>query len=274
MSYAYTRNADPDLITHVELPLLTFGILAERASKGWHKTNADGGELPCPWCGYEHGDVFEYRHAETTQCSECFGEFVVYRECGCETTAERGARGPRFICVDPLDVNVDDGLEGHPAPACALARLAPPLRIEGCTDFEPEHPECVGSRTIAPLPLPEWRGTPVPETWATFGWPAWVPERVWRRVIENCASPRAWLVAMRDHGYPPLGERLTLAREGRTGGPLSPLDTVTGRFVPPTHYGGSGLLVFRDGRTWPATNVSMHPIPYVSRGPYYRACAR
>ncbi|MEH3135376.1 MAG: hypothetical protein PGN30_10290 [Mycolicibacterium neoaurum] len=88
---------------------------------------------------------------------------------------------------------------------------------------------------------PDW----IPETWAEYQWPEWVPTQV-RSQIESFWSaaagrgPHAWLNDARIQGGPPFGATVTLG-DGFTSNPTK----VTGRFV--HAWNNIGRLVMNDG---------------------------
>lgn len=267
----------PEQPQPVSIDDLTLDVLEEREARGLSRTSTDDdgaeGDLPCPWCGATHGDVFEMSEGGGHECGECGGEYDVEREVYATTRASRGNKLPRFLCReydDAEECEAESTAEATaalaPAPGLAAAPCGPAPGPVGlvCAGafFQPQPPE-------APL----WNGEPAPATWDGFAWPAWVPASV-RDHIEGRAArsfrnggPAEWLAEAERHGMPALGAWLTLPRErGYSGDPSSHsvLDTITGRFVPsPTNGCQAGYLVHRDGRATFTSSIPTNPAPWV-----------
>lgn len=109
-------------------------------------------------------------------------------------------------------------------------------------------------------PASPWPLSSLPETWAEFEWPDWVPEK-FRSQIESFwledwgRSPKAWAQSMLSNSAPPTGERCDVDLLG-VGGPI-----VNGRFL--FCWNNIGRVELEDG-SWKACSFRRHHVPAIN----------
>lgn len=103
---------------------------------------------------------------------------------------------------------------------------------------------------------------PPGDTWATFAWPAWVPEVTRAEIVrfwDGGSGPRHWRENARAsyHGHPIFGQRVEV-RERSTDRRTPTLHV--GRWVPA--WGNMGRLVLDDGSVEVASTCYWQPINF------------